>query len=137
MKPARSKGVLLTLGITFVSLIVLSFATLILRNAENSDVRLTELSSVDRIYTLSSSLERSLFRSYFPLTGINLTLNNDTITIVKDTRRTTGSLEYFEPPANTDDVILSMKISDLFIQHLAESLTYKTTTLANNFGVTF
>jgi len=128
-----SKGVLLTLGITFISLIVLSFATLILRNAENSDLRLTELASIDRIHTLSSSLERALFRSYLPLTGINLTLNNDTIVLVKDMKRS-GSPNYYTPPDTTDAVILAMKTSDVFVQHMAESLTYKTTTLANPLG---
>lgn len=134
MKPVfSSRGVLLTLGITFMSLVVLSFATLILRNAENSDLRLTELSSIDRIYTLSSSLERSVFRSYFPLTGINLTLNNDTFTIAKDTKRS-GSPNYFQPPDTIDPVIFGMKTSDLYVQLLAESLTYKTTTLNNALG---
>ncbi len=132
---AASRGVLLTLGITFLSLIVLSFATLILRNAENSDVRLTELSSIDRLYTLGSSLERSLGRSYYALTGINLTLNNDTITLVKDTKRQ-GSPNYFALPEITDSSILTMKSSNIYVKLLAESLTYKTTTLDDPLGLT-
>lgn len=125
----------MTLGIMFVCLVVLSFASLILRNAENSDIRLAELSSVDRLYTLSSSLERSVSRSYFSLTGINLTLNNDTITIAKDTQRKAGSPNYYQPPEFIDPVILSMKTSDAFVQLLAESLTYNTTTLSNSLGL--
>src|SRR3989344_4957555 len=129
----KSKGVLLTLGITFICLIVLSFATLILRNAENSDVRLTELSSIDRVYTLTSSLERGISRSYFPLTGINLTLNNNTITIVKDTKRQ-GSPSYYAPPDYIDDQIFNMKTTDVFLNGLAKSLTYGSVTVDNYYG---
>ncbi|MBS3144977.1 hypothetical protein J4208_05330 [Candidatus Woesearchaeota archaeon] len=129
----KSKGVLLTLGITFICLIVLSFATLILRNAENSDVRLTELSSIDRVYTLTSSLERGISRSYFPLTGINLTLNNNTITIVKDTKRQ-GSPSYYDPPESNDDQIFNMKTTDVFLNGLAKSLTYGSVTVDNFYG---
>ena len=129
----RSKGVLLTLGITFICLIVLSFATLILRNAENSDVRLTELSSIDRVYTLTSSLERGISRSYYPITGINLTLNNDTITIVKDTKRS-GTPNYYALPDFNDDQIFNMKTTDVFLDNLARSLTYGGVTLDNYYG---
>ncbi|GEM_PF-4393256 len=132
---ATSRGVLLTLGITFISLIVLSFATLILRNAENSDLRLTELSSVDRLYTLSSSMERSIFRSYYSLTGINLTLTKDAITIVKDTKRS-GVPNYYQPPDTTDQSILGIKAGDIYVDLLARSLTYGTVSVANAIGYT-
>ncbi len=131
---ATSRGVLLTLGITFISLIVLSFATLILRNAENSDLRLTELSSVDRLYTLSSSLERSIFRSYYSLTGINLTISNTTVTIVKDTERRLGAPNYYQPPDIFDPAIFGMKASDVFVDYLARSLTYGIVSVANPIG---
>lgn len=129
----KSRGVLLTLGITFVSLIVLSFAGLLLRNAENSDVRLTELSAVDRVYTLTSSLEHSIFRSYFPITGVNLSINNDTIILSKDTKNP-QSPGYFAPPDFNDASIFTMKLSDTFIKYFAESVTYKTVTLDNPIG---
>ncbi|MEK6903059.1 MAG: hypothetical protein AABW64_00235 [Nanoarchaeota archaeon] len=75
------KGVLLTLGITFLSLVVLALATIILRSAETSEERLVELAGIDRLYNLGSSTERSLALALYPYTGINMTLANQTIII--------------------------------------------------------
>ena len=77
------RGVLLTLGITFLSLVVLALATIILRSAETSEERLVELAGIDRLYNLGSSTERSLGLALYPYTGINLTLANQTIVLAR------------------------------------------------------
>tara|TARA_Y100000310_G_scaffold144893_3_gene144239 strand:- start:53130 stop:54152 length:1023 start_codon:yes stop_codon:yes gene_type:complete len=81
--PRKTKGVLLTLGITFLALVVLTLATLILRNAETSEERLVELAGIDRLYNLGSSTERSLAESLYPYTGVYFNITNDTIIIAR------------------------------------------------------
>ena len=75
----QRRGVLLTLGVTFLAIVILTLATLILKHAETSEERLVELASVDRVYNLGNSLQRSLSESLYSLTEINLTVTNDTI----------------------------------------------------------
>ena len=79
MIPKTKKGILLTLGITFLALVVLALATLILRNAESSEERLVELAGMDRLYNLGSSLERSVAESVTPFTGLQFNLTNESI----------------------------------------------------------
>lgn len=75
------RGVLLTLGITFLSLVVLALATIVLRNAESSEDRLVELAGIDRLYNLGSSTERTLALALYPYTGLNVTVSNVTLVI--------------------------------------------------------
>jgi hypothetical protein len=58
----NKKGILLTLGMVFVSLTILAFANVILNNAETSENRIKEFSESERIYNLDSSISLSMSR---------------------------------------------------------------------------
>ncbi len=56
------KGILLTLGLVFVSLTVLSFAGVILNNSETSENRIKEFIETERMYNLDKSISKSISR---------------------------------------------------------------------------
>ncbi len=58
----NKKGILLTLGLVFVSLTLLSFANVIVDHSESSEERIKEFSESERLYNLDHSISRSLSR---------------------------------------------------------------------------
>ncbi|MDP3917272.1 MAG: hypothetical protein Q8Q42_03215 [Nanoarchaeota archaeon] len=56
------KGILITLGMVFISLTILSFANVILKNSENSESRIKEFAETERVYNLRSSISKSMER---------------------------------------------------------------------------
>jgi len=56
------KGILLTLGIVFISLTILAFANLILKNSETSESRIKEFAETERIHNIKSSISLSMDR---------------------------------------------------------------------------
>ena len=79
----KRKGVFLTLGITFVSVVILALATLILRNAESSEERIVELATFDRIYNADRSLGALFKDVFFNVTNFNLTINESYLKLDK------------------------------------------------------
>ncbi len=77
------RGALLTLGITFVSLTVLTLATLLLRNAETSEERLAEFGAFDRIYNLDASVQVVIRDIIKTLSSLNMTVNGTNVTFEK------------------------------------------------------
>lgn len=78
------RGALLTLGITFVSLTVLSLATLLLRNAETSEERLIEFGAFDRLYNLDASAQASIREMIKTLSTLSMTINGTNVTFEKN-----------------------------------------------------
>jgi len=125
----RKAGVFLTLGITFLSLLVLSLATLILRNAEDSDERLMELSGYDRFYNIDRAVSDA-FRVYdTDVAGFKLIVNDANISLRKYTDR-----------AN-DPEITFMAFSKLFfsfyLNTLYNSKITQTLPQAGDYGLMF
>lgn len=58
----NKKGILLTLGLVFVSLTLLSFANVIVDHSESSEERIKEFGESERLYNLDNSISRSLSR---------------------------------------------------------------------------
>jgi hypothetical protein len=56
------KGILLTLGLIFVSLTILAFANVILSNSETSESRIKEFAETERLYNLETSVSKSISR---------------------------------------------------------------------------
>lgn len=73
----KKKGVLFTISLVMIASIVLALAILNFRNAETTKQRLSEFGSLDRLYSIDSSIAigfKELFNAY---SGINITVNND------------------------------------------------------------
>jgi hypothetical protein len=82
-KRINKKGILLTLGLIFVSLTILSFAGIILKNSEDSESRIKEFAETERFYNLEMSVSKSIHKMRKSL-GENLLdidLDHDEITI--------------------------------------------------------
>lgn len=61
MKQINSKkGILMTLGLVFVSLTLLSFANVIVNHSESSEERIKEFGEAERLYNLDNSVSRAL-----------------------------------------------------------------------------
>ena len=58
------KGILITLGLTFFVLVILSLATVIYHYNLTSDQRLLEAAALERIYNLDKSIEKGLWDLY-------------------------------------------------------------------------
>ena len=90
------KAVLLTLGITFISLVVLALASLILRNAESSEERLTEMSAAERFYNLDVSIQRGFSNVFKAKSGFNITANTTLKTLIIEKNLTANSDPVFQ-----------------------------------------
>jgi hypothetical protein len=69
----NKRGAFLTLGMTLVSVLILSLGAAMLRNAEHSEERVMELASLDRLYNLDSSLQRAYRQMYLSVFPFNIT----------------------------------------------------------------
>ena len=125
----RKAGVFLTLGITFLSLLVLSLATLILRNAEDSDERLMELSGYDRFYNIDRAVSDA-YRMYdVDVSGMHLFANDTHISIRK-----------FTDGSEDREIVYSVFAKIFFgfyLNTLYNSTTVHTLPQAGDFGLTF
>ncbi len=77
------KGILLTLGLVFVSLTVLSFAGVILNNSETSENRIKEFIESERFYNLDKSISKSISKMNDALgkDSFDISFSNDSIII--------------------------------------------------------
>ncbi len=66
------KGILITLGLTFFVLVILSLATVIYHYNLTSDQRLLEAAALERIYNLDKSIEKGLWDLYNSSAGITI-----------------------------------------------------------------
>ncbi|MFH1052925.1 MAG: hypothetical protein V1740_00770 [Candidatus Woesearchaeota archaeon] len=80
-KNKKKKAVLFTLGLTFVSITLLSFAVLIYKHAESSKTRLSELGFSERLYNLDLSIQRSFADIFLQSSGISIGISGLTINI--------------------------------------------------------
>ncbi|MFH1317273.1 MAG: hypothetical protein ABII01_07165 [Candidatus Woesearchaeota archaeon] len=80
-KNKNKKAVLFTLGLTFVSITLLSFAVLIYKHAESSKTRLSELGFSERLYNLDLSIQRSLSDIFIQSSGIDIDISGNIINI--------------------------------------------------------
>ncbi len=58
----NKKGILMTLGLAFVSLTLLAFANVIVNHSETSEERIKEFGESERLYNLDNSISRTLSR---------------------------------------------------------------------------
>lgn len=68
------KGVLLTLGVTFVAVILLAFASIMLRNAESTEERIWEIVAANKLATTDYALQNDLSKIYNS-SGVSIWLN--------------------------------------------------------------
>ena len=88
VKINAKRGAFLTLGITFVSITVLTLAALILRNAEMSEERISEFAIMDRVYNLDKSVGISYKRMVEESAGFNFSVSDEGINFSKFHNRT-------------------------------------------------
>jgi len=77
------KGVLLTVGMLFLSSLVFSLAVIILHNTQSTESRFSEIILHDRLYDLDSSIQRGFKEIFTRNSGITLTLEDDLVTITE------------------------------------------------------
>lgn len=78
-KLVSKKGILFTLGLTFLVLVVLALAVLIFHSAQKSEEIIAKLAVLDRVYDLDISIEQSL-RDIFNLkSGILINITDNSI----------------------------------------------------------
>jgi len=77
------KGVLLTIGMLFLSSIVLSLAVMLFHNTQGTENRFAELSLYDRLYDLDSSIQRGFKEIFTRNSGVTLTIENNLVTITE------------------------------------------------------
>ena len=67
LKSHRKGGILLTLGLIFVSLTILAFANVILNNSETSESRIKEFAETERMYNIETSISKSVSKMKYNL----------------------------------------------------------------------
>ncbi len=72
----NKQGAFLTLGMTFISILILSLGTAMLRNAESTEERIFELGSLDRLYTLEQSAQQAYREQFLRLFPFNMSQDN-------------------------------------------------------------
>ncbi len=77
------KGVFLTLGITFVSILVLTLASLILRNAETSEERISELGAFERFYVTDESIRETYYSMLRDIMNFTIEVNATNLSTVR------------------------------------------------------
>ena len=73
------KGVLFTIGLTFLAMVVLSLAILIFHSAQKSEDIVAKLAVLDRVYDLGTSIEQSLSDIFDLRSGISINITNNSV----------------------------------------------------------
>lgn len=68
------RGFLFTLGLTFLTLIVLALAILIFHNAQKYEEIISKIAVLDRVYDLDNSIEQSLRDIFYLKSGISINI---------------------------------------------------------------
>ncbi len=71
----NKRGAFLTLGMTFISIMILAVGSAILKNAQDSEERVFELGSMDRLYNMANSIQESYRTMYLGIFPFNYTGN--------------------------------------------------------------
>lgn len=122
----KRKGVFLTLGITFVSILVLTLASLVLRNAESSEERMTELAALDRIYNLDRSLGTIYKEIFLNVLQFNMTINETYIKFDK-------FLTNVSADTDEDRAVIDMLYSLYYADSLYSGFSYLLTATSTNY----
>lgn len=75
----NKKGILFTLGLTFLALVVLSLAVLIFHNTQEAEGIIAKLAVLDRVYDLDNSIQGSLGDIFALRSGISINITNTSI----------------------------------------------------------
>lgn len=73
------KGILFTLGLTFLALVVLALAVLIFHNAQEFEGMVAKLAVLDRVYDLDTSIGQSVGVIFKLKSGISINITNESI----------------------------------------------------------
>ncbi|MBU0629262.1 MAG: hypothetical protein KKC75_08810 [Nanoarchaeota archaeon] len=73
------RGMLFTLGMTLLSFVVLSLAILVFHNAQKSEILVSKLAVLDRVYELDTSIQQSLRDIFYLKSGISVNITEDSI----------------------------------------------------------
>lgn len=79
MVKMNKKGILFTLGLTFLALVVLSLAVLIFHNTQEAEGIIAKLAVLDRVYDLDTSIQRSLGDIFALRSGISINITNTSV----------------------------------------------------------
>jgi len=104
-KSKSKKGVLFSLGLTFLSLLILSLAVLIFHSTQGSESIASKIAIIDRVYELDVSIGQSLKDIFQIKSGIVINITNTSV--------------YFQealPNTNADSFNASMKSFKSFIE---------------------
>lgn len=127
MDKMKKKGVFLTLGITFVSIAVLSLASLVLRNSEYSEDRIMELAAIDRIYSIDRSLGFVYRDILFDVLKFNLTINESYIKMDKFVTNVTVD-------SDIDRAVIDGLFSLLYANSIFKDFGYSATSLTQEYS---
>jgi len=87
----QKRGAFLTLGMTFLSILILALGSAILKNAEDSEERIYEMGSMDRLFHLERSLQHAYRDLFFGVFGMNMTHNQTQHTLTLSIPAATAS----------------------------------------------
>lgn len=71
----NKNGAFLTLGMTFISVLILTLGGIILKNAVSSESRIAEMGGMGRLYNVERSLQSAYSDMFKETLGLNMTLN--------------------------------------------------------------
>lgn len=129
----NKKGILFTIGLTFLTLVVLMLAVLVFHNAQKSEEMIAKLVVLDRVYDLGNSIRQGL-RDIFRLkSGISINITDSGVSfeeILPNTNRATfnNSLNQFKGfiESNISNINLTiMGIGEMPLRIMPNNIVYK------------
>ena len=133
------KGVLFTIGFTFLALLILMLAILIFHSAQQSEDIVTRLSLLDRVYDLDNSIQQSLGDLFYIKSGISVNITNNSISFEERLPSTNAgifnaSMKSFKGFIESNFSFVNMTIDELVGQVPVEIVPYGITYKHVNFG---
>lgn len=117
------KGVLLSLGMLFLSGTVLSIAILLFHNTQGTEARFAELALYDRLYDIDSSVQAGFKEIFMRNSGIELTLQGDIVSLKETLPRGSGfAAEVDAYSAYLEEAYPALTINESILDEVKNSL---------------
>lgn len=112
------KGILFTIGLMLLALIVLALAVLIFHTTQKFEDIVTELAVLDRVYDLSTSIEKSLIDTFYLKSGISISITDNDVSFEEtlpntDYAELSDSLTSFKTSLETDFPNIDLTIGNM------------------------
>ena len=127
------KGILFTLGLTFLGLVIMALAVLIFHNAQKSEGIVSKLVVLDRVYDLDSSIEKSLVEIFNQKSGITVSVDGNVsfqesfpnLNVAEFTNSMNDFKTFIESNFSNINISVSEIVSEVPIVIMPYNITYK------------